>query len=885
MRALLSLLITLALSLFGPASAGAQFIPIGEAKRLGSLNEQRDLERAFSQMTRKAASANRQIQLVFTEMANRKIGATDGQTKIDALVSDLKAELNVILANYARTSPPPASQREALRVAQNTLDDIRTRSEDEIERVRLEKRANPTQLTGKYITYQQKILPLIDKALAKADERLAERGTKESVRRDLEKLVGDTQRQLEIAAATFTVGNPELLESAIRRINKDALDKFSEAMAERFKEADKRGSDKRLDLTEEELAIIETEKKEAEALVERTLNTVDGMLRQIASSNIPTQSQEPGVNPLLQAKYKAVRKLGEIRSSAVSRLASIEKQFNQRTDVSQLAKDIFKQELTRQRSRLTDGLKEYETYFSAGDPPREVYIRELKRAEEKAKGTGGIFGFLGNLIGGVGSALIGKATGGLIGIPPQTISSLIGVEQPHYVPGLARPYNVNPTVLPSLGGAAVAGIQPNQSVPYYNPYDPRCQGIGRLPLVQKVYAQAEIIKEPISDGNALPQGGGQQGGSSGGTSPNDLQSLFGSAPTRNNQGTSGGGGSNRRGGGNFFSGLLPYLAPVFGNLFGGGGGGGFATPFGGGFTGFGNASRFGSSIPWWCYGMNTPSPYTAPFGGYPMANYLGLPGGSNFGFNLPSNYGSALGAMAPAFSRLGQQNPAFGLLGQYLGDNNLNYGELARLYQQPGFSRPLPADGFWRQPIPDLVRQICLRAALEFNSDTQLRDWCRQILSPTQAGYQSYGGTPPIIPGGTNFPFGAANPIAGGYSPGQANLPAGSVTLPGLPGANIPPQCPTIQEPGKMVCIITTTPNNQFSPQAVSVRDGTTVRWIDRYGATHTITAQGRTGSTFRFGGNLPNNTVEIRLERQHSPFSYYCEVHGAGMSGLIYVL
>ncbi len=480
-----------------PTSASAQFVPKGEVASLGSVAEQEDLQTVLDALAKKNDTARKKVLVTLGQLEEKKIGATNARRQIDSVTGSLKVELNKILADYARQTPPTASVREAYRVAQTYLNDIRAMTEDAATEAAIEKKLDPEAPTGKYLDYQKKIQALATKALEKADERLKERGKKDTVRRDLEQIVKDTERQIELATTSYLLEHTELLESALRRINTKVLEGLASDMEARFKAANERSSDKENDLNDEENETFQTVKQEMTDIVDRTTTTIDSLIRQVLQANLPTTSQEPGVNPLLEAKFKTQKQMADILQTAQDRIGKITARASQNPEYSALLKEVITREATRQKQRLQDTYNEYEGNFIAGDPTKQQYNKRKDRAQDEAKGCDSFLCDIGRVVSGVGSAFISGSTGGLVNIPPQTFSKgLFGIKDPSYAasPYSSSYFNGTPS-LPYVNGRYVApGAFGNMSVGI----DQRCLVLSdnrKLVFVESALAQEEKSPE------------------------------------------------------------------------------------------------------------------------------------------------------------------------------------------------------------------------------------------------------------------------------------------------------------------------------------------------------------------------------------------------------
>lgn len=436
------IILTLFIALASPMSVFAQFIPIEQAKEQQALENESAVGDVLLDINSKGDTARRQVQTLLIEAQSGRVGASATGRRIDTLLGKLKTDLNHIVNEYAKKSPPGNAVRAAHSAAQQTLDGIRRQSSEVLDQVGFDKAADPNALSGKYLRYQEKIKKLVDAGIAAADQRLQESGRRDTVRKELEKIIDDTQRKIEVSTTAFLTTNSEVLPSAIDRLKKEQLDLMSKEMAGRFKMLEGLSNDKALDLTPDELRIIEEAKKEMASIVDRALQTADSTMVQISNSGLPTSSDVAGVNPLLQAKFQSVTQVREMQRSALNRLAKINGRLEVDKELSANARSVFAREYEHEKNRLTDNLKEYLDYFTAGDPSKKKYKNEKERLQEQAAGCTDFFCNIGRVVAGVGSAIIqdktsvlnpltGRKEGG-ISIAPQAISGgLFGINDPN----------------------------------------------------------------------------------------------------------------------------------------------------------------------------------------------------------------------------------------------------------------------------------------------------------------------------------------------------------------------------------------------------------------------------------------------------------------------
>jgi plastocyanin len=73
--------------------------------------------------------------------------------------------------------------------------------------------------------------------------------------------------------------------------------------------------------------------------------------------------------------------------------------------------------------------------------------------------------------------------------------------------------------------------------------------------------------------------------------------------------------------------------------------------------------------------------------------------------------------------------------------------------------------------------------------------------------------------------------------------------------------------------------NFQFQPQAVNVKVGAVVTWVDKEGS-HTVTAD---NNAFDSGGLTAGKTYSHKFTKPGT-YKYHCSIHGADMSGVVTV-
>lgn len=130
--------------------------------------------------------------------------------------------------------------------------------------------------------------------------------------------------------------------------------------------------------------------------------------------------------------------------------------------------------------------------------------------------------------------------------------------------------------------------------------------------------------------------------------------------------------------------------------------------------------------------------------------------------------------------------------------------------------------------------------------------------------------------------------------PGSFVWPTGIPTVtPGTPVAGIATSTPTATAtttPGGVgnvcsgACSVVMR-NLAYEPQTLTVTKGTTITWLNIDTVTHTVTSGpvGNPNGTFRSQQLGGNQTFSFKFDNAGS-FPYYCEIHGAQMTGTITV-
>lgn len=497
-------ILTLLLIVLMPLSASAQFVPIQQAKDQVASSERTELDTVLTDISSKGDIARRQVQTILSEAAAKNIGASAAGRRIETIVGNLKTSLNGIINAYAKKNPPANQLRAAYNSAQDTLNSIRRQSGEVLDQVGFDKAADPKALSGKYLDYQNELKAITETGLQEADDRLSDRGTKETVTKDLERIAASTQKKIDINTTSFLASNPDVLPSAVERVKKGVVEAFGKAMATRFATAKERGSDKTLDLSSEELAKVKAAKEEMQGMADRALQTVEALLTQISSSNIPTASNVPGQNPLLEAKYRASQQLKQIRASTTERIQKVNARFQSDKDNTDLAKEVVNKDSKKILATTNDTFGEMSRFFSSGDPSKKKYNKAKNDAQDEAEGCTDFFCNLGRVVSDVGSGVLAATTG--VQIHPKTFTSIMGIKDGT---GYASSrYS---------GGNYAGSYAGGQTVPF----NPNCYGAlptqqsqaPRFALIEKAQAQqksgTDAMRESLS--KDLQAGSGSAG--------------------------------------------------------------------------------------------------------------------------------------------------------------------------------------------------------------------------------------------------------------------------------------------------------------------------------------------------------------------------------------
>ncbi|TSC65614.1 MAG: hypothetical protein CEO22_422 [Candidatus Berkelbacteria bacterium Gr01-1014_85] len=436
MRFVLGLLI---LSLVWPSYGLAQFTPIDQVRQQGATAEQADLNAVTVTINDKALRAKTALERLYNQVAAGRLSVDAAESQSQTIINNFKGDLNQILAKLAKTNPSAEALRSVYAYSQSVVDDLRNRNGSVADGYRQQKTDNPGTPSGPYLDYQTKLVGVYRQGLEAADLRLNNRGTRTTVLADLNKIVSDTEKKEQILTSAFTATNDGIIESALRRIRNQQSAAFAKAMAERLKSAETRLNDKEEDLSEAELALVEAAKEQISQVAANALNSIDRIYQTVLSSGIPTQIDGViGRNPLQEAKFRVTAQVEKITPLAEQRINRIATEFAAETTVSALAKEIVAKYATAELVNYKQTVKELETYFSAGDPTRAKYNKQVRNLQKKAEGCNSLLCNIGRVATGVGSALISKSTGGQINIPSEALNKVVGIRDPQVVAGYSR---------------------------------------------------------------------------------------------------------------------------------------------------------------------------------------------------------------------------------------------------------------------------------------------------------------------------------------------------------------------------------------------------------------------------------------------------------------
>lgn len=433
MRFVLGLLI---FALIWPSAGLTQFTPIDQVRQQGATAEQADLNAVTVSINDKSLRAKTALERLYNQVASGRLSVDAAESQSQTIINNFKGDLNQILAKFAKTSPSSEALRSAYAYSQAIVDDLRNRNGSVADGYRQQKADNPGTPSGPYLAYQTKLVSVYRQGLEAADLRLSNRGTRTTVVADLNKIVTDTEKKEQILTSAFTTANEGIIESALRRVRKTQSEAFAKAMAERFKSAETRLNDKEEDLSEAELALVEAAKAQISQVAGNALNSIDRIYQTVLSSGLPTQIDGViGRNPLQEAKFRVAAQVEKITPLAEQRINRISTEFAAEATVSALAKEIVAKYATAELVNYKQTVKELETYFSAGDPTRQKYNKQVRNLQKKAEGCNSLLCNIGRVATGVGSALISKSTGGQINIPSEALNKVVGIREPQVVAG------------------------------------------------------------------------------------------------------------------------------------------------------------------------------------------------------------------------------------------------------------------------------------------------------------------------------------------------------------------------------------------------------------------------------------------------------------------
>lgn len=431
MRFVLALLI---LALIWPSAGLTQFTPIDQVRQQGATAEQADLNAVTVSINDKSLRAKTALERLYNQVASGRLSVDAAESQSQTIINNFKGDLNQILAKFAKTSPSSEALRSAYAYSQAIVDDLRNRNGSVADGYRQQKADNPGTPSGPYLAYQTKLVSVYRQGLEAADLRLSNRGTRTTVVADLNKIVTDTEKKEQILTSAFTTANEGIIESALRRVRKTQSEAFAKAMAERFKSAETRLNDKEEDLSEAELALVEAAKAQISQVAGNALNSIDRIYQTVLSSGLPTQIDGViGRNPLQEAKFRVAAQVEKITPLAEQRINRISTEFAAEATVSALAKEIVAKYAAAELVNYKQTVKELETYFSAGDPTRQKYNKQVRNLQKKAEGCNSLLCNIGRVATGVGSALIQKSTG--LNIPADALNKVVGIREPQVVAG------------------------------------------------------------------------------------------------------------------------------------------------------------------------------------------------------------------------------------------------------------------------------------------------------------------------------------------------------------------------------------------------------------------------------------------------------------------
>lgn len=591
------------------------------------------------------------------------------------------------------------------------------------------RKEDPGAVTGKYLEYQDLITGITAKALQKVDQRLTERGSKDTVTRQIQQMSTDALKQVDVSTDSFKVKNPSVLNSSLNRIKKTVVDNFSEAMAERYKIVADFSNDKDQDLGLGDLADkqakeaaqnakVQAAMQELQGVVDRFSNSADQILTQVqgAVRSVPTASQESGVNPALELKYRASEKTSKLRDQVFILIDQLAKKYKDDKTLDDDSKKAIQSAVDDAKSNINYNLREYKAFFLAGDPSQKKYEKEKRDAQDQADGCNSFFCDIGRVVGAVGSAVIGKETG--LNVNPQLISSgLFGIDEDHYVPG--KYTGVTGGALANVNGRYVAtGAYGNQVMPN------GASCIGMVSGENKKYA---FIEKAYADTPAD------------GTDSTSQQQIKETTGNSNSSSTSAG--SAKSSGGGFFSGITGWLGQKDANGNRSNQNAVIGAAANSLFSIFGqnaaNNGAYGGVNPYQLPTQGCASQYASPYVTSPL-----LPGAQQImGINgqvVPNASANYAALFSAAQQIIAQKNPQLGQilspLQTRLSDGQYNYNDLAAItaaMQAAGFQMPYSNNPSLQDQRIQQAAALCSSANLTLYSGLNAAV-CRLLFTQAQ---------------------------------------------------------------------------------------------------------------------------------------------------------
>ncbi|HEY3296498.1 MAG TPA: plastocyanin/azurin family copper-binding protein [bacterium] len=80
--------------------------------------------------------------------------------------------------------------------------------------------------------------------------------------------------------------------------------------------------------------------------------------------------------------------------------------------------------------------------------------------------------------------------------------------------------------------------------------------------------------------------------------------------------------------------------------------------------------------------------------------------------------------------------------------------------------------------------------------------------------------------------------------------------------------------------------NMAFTPASLTVNAGTTVRWVNKDGITHTVTSgiPGNPDGAFNSGNVAAGDTFRFTFTSSRTTYHYFCQIHPVQMQGTVAV-